>query len=471
MKGEMFVVKLLQLSSRAQAAAAQLLGTASEEEQIERIREADFPERMKRDKGWESDEVFDRVAEALQKRCLTAQKTRFSLEHLRRLLDEERLTPLAAALGCDRTEAVRNLLDVRAIRKTIQSVDEQVFREAGEDPRFLLFNITNASFVRRIEQNRIMQGWDQIVRDEKWIQKSAAAKLLAYAESEGWKATDASEVVARLLSAPQRATANKLPTGTSSFDAYGVNWLRQRIVILTGNLREQAFAHVREAASLAPHRRELLDLEAWIAIYDLGKVVQTLPHFIARKKVLRELLRSARTQKSAAEGTPVADKELVVSAESTYTAGLFRKTTLGTFEVRCFLDGHQEAVPILTCRDVPETVYRHLCKELPTIRGSQISATGDTPANRILNTSVLEPEPFSMALGQAIRDLGPRFIQCLIVSGIRLDGFLRAPWQEDLSKELPFTVPKNTEQDSDFPLDVYSILKDLQKRHPGAEVV
>jgi hypothetical protein len=240
--------------------------------------------------------------------------------------------------------------------------------------------------------------------------------------------------------------------------------------MLSANLCEQASAHMREAVALAPHRRELLDLEAWIAMYDLGRVVETLPHFIARTKLLKEVLRSAKTQRSAETGTPVADKTLVVDADSTYTTGVFRKTTLGTFEVRCFLEGKKEPVPILTCKEVPETVYRHLCTELRTIRGIEISVVGDTLADRVLNTSVLEPDPFSLALGQAIRELGPLFIQCLIVSGIPLNEFLRAPWQQELTTDLPFTVPK-MDYDSEFPRDVHSILKDLQARHPGAQIV
>jgi hypothetical protein len=87
---------------------------------------------------------------------------------------------------------------------------------------------------------------------------------------------------------------------------------------------------------------------------------------------------------------------------------------------------------------------------------------------RLLNTVVLKPERFLRLLSEGIQMLGPAFIQILVLTG-SLAVALRVPWQADLAEALPFSASES-DQDTEFPLDIHAIVKRLKEGRGNVRV-
>jgi hypothetical protein len=491
MKYEMFVKQLIPISDTARIILAQYLGTMDLNQQWTRLSYDDEISKLATENGWPENEVFLELAKTI-KEGFGVRPSIFTREHLHLMKSDISVRMyLASLLTGDGSEIPQD------------KVFEYLF-----NPKFMLDTLKKATGTRpgtpvstaelmldvvlstpsnadAIEAMYFMnKDWGFIIQKEKWMLDSAISTLSEKLECEN----SAMEVLKALVPflnerlllresllnyVPDQGDTQGLSHGfrnhdSQNFDILALTFLRQRILWIISHLREQASKNALEAAQHAPANRAIARLHPWLELYERGAIASALEDLLVSKMPVSTWL--PRYELSHPTGELEADKPLVIKEISKFSRrviwhGFFPKfIKVITFDILCHLRNYTDPQAVLRCRSVPIEDYNHLRREITQLTAASLSPIGESIGERILNTPVPIPNRVLNLIRAGIKQLGPAFVQCLVLCGVPLPTQIDVPWRKELNDRLPYTIPFS-QDDVEFTCDVQGIVTTLREEY------
>ncbi len=267
---------------------------------------------------------------------------------------------------------------------------------------------------------------------------------------------DVDRVLAALLSGPSLEISGEMGENGQILDSLALVWLNQRLQHIVTGLRQEAIELAKEAASHLPTHSAVLNLAAWLEMYERGAVARALPYFITRKKPVGAFMTRNQWNTVNVTGVPEGDKNLSISDHVLFQKGILRKKDYGSCQVLCHLQDISTPQPILQLVAVPRSTYEHLIAELPKLSGADLSHIGGSLSERLPNTRIIIADRLVTLINESIKTLRFQFIQSLILSGTPPSIEMHAPWRSELRDKLAYTIPASAEE-VDFPKTVKDI--------------
>lgn len=468
MYGEMYIVQLITCAERARAAASKILGVASKERQLERLKEPDILERLAEALDCSREHAFHEFARRMRDELMGNRLSPFTLAHLTFLDQPQAQTPLENLLACEFGEGLQSLFDPLRMKRTLQKVNTAEAASARLDSRSLLGLILRPEQLSRFEQHYDVSfnSWGDFLQEEKWLKAEAARRLKDQVQT-GEEEGSPLSLLATFLDTLQAGEQNE-----RAFGKLALVYLRQRLLWVVASLREQAVHHAQKASALDPTQPAYGHLPAWIEIYERGAVLRAMPYLTPERKPLSLFLPSANCEKGEQRVESKIDPRthFIVAAKRTYEKRVlspdplkmrfFARTMVGDFEVRGLLQGEEEACLLLKCHGLPLDIYEHLTAVIEQLTGADLSSVGATLPEQLLNTPVLVPDRFIRFLSLAVKSLGPTFAQALVLCRTPLPIELDLPGQDELSNQLPYTSLPD-KQDTVFPLGANDLKEEI----------
>jgi hypothetical protein len=451
MNGEMYVVQLVKTSERARSVASRILRVASRERQLEVLKELNLVQQLTGPLDCSEQTVFTEFARRIRDELMRHSPSSFTLSHLQLLDADDVQIPLDNLLHCEPGKGLLSLFDPVKMKMTLQKVNPTQAESALLASRSLLHAILLPQHISAIGQRYDVDfnSWGEFIQDEKWLKAEAIQWLRDYANGLNWPTEHPPmSILAAFLDDLQEGKAYQGTEYGQVFDKLALAYLRQHLLWVVESLREQAVKHAQQASLLDPSQPAYGHLPAWIELYERGAVLSAMPYLTPDRKPLSTFIPSANYKiVQSLEGKPDLKKHLLVEAKRTYEKGFIKKTTVGAFEIHCYLQGKEEAYPQLQCRGLPLDIYEHLIAVIPQLTGADLSLAGKTLPEQLLNTLVLVPDRFIRFVNSAVKELGPAFAQCLVLCGTPLPIELDIPGRADLNDKLPY---KSMDSDNDI---------------------
>lgn len=464
LNGEMYVAQLIKISERARTIAFQYLGVAGAEHQLDKLRDPHILEYLAGKLDCPEEEVFERlgmkIRDAFQQRSLPP----FTRFHLQLLEEDKLLTHLASLLRCGPDDALDNLFVANRVKQTLKRIKPELASTTPFDTAALLRVICAKHVVTVVEQRYGIDftHWGELIAEERWLSDRAKEYLRGHATRLEWPADDPLGILAAFLEEPQPGKAEQQTEDSQVFDAMGLTYLRQRLLFLVSQLREQAVKYAQDASKLDPGQTAFSHLVAWIEVYEQGAITRAMPYLTPHKKPLRTLIPTIFKHSKRLEGKVDPKKPFVMEDVHTYYT---RKEQFANFKISCYLQGDDRPHRIVDCNGLPYADYEHLRKVLPQINGRNLSEVGKNITDRLENTLVPVRNPFITSLYNGVNALGPAFAQCLVLCGTPLPITLEElPGSLDLSNKLPY-MPFDSSEDTEFPKDVGRIVNEIQSSY------
>jgi len=434
--GEMYVAQLIKSSERARSVASRILRVANKDRQLEALKGLDLVSQLTGPLDSSEKAVFAEFARCIRDELLQYSPSSFTLSHLRLLDDNQVQISLGNLLACQPSESIQSLFDPVKMKGTLQKVNPTEATSVSLVSRSLLQAILLPRHVSAIEQRHDVDfnSWGEFIQEEKWLKADAIKRLKDYAS----RLTQSREhlplsILATFLDDLQEGKAYP------AFGKLALAYLRQRLLWVVESLREQAVKYARNAGTLDPSQPAYGHLPAWIEIYERGAILRAMPYLTPDRKPLSTFVPPANYKIiQSLDDKPDLKKPLVIKAERKYDKGWLKKSKVGSFEIHCYVQGKEDAYPLLQCRGLPLDIYEHLTAVIPKLTGEDLSSAGTTLPERLLNTLVSIPDRFIRFLSSGVKELGPAFVQCLVLSDVPLPIELDIPGRADLNDELPY---------------------------------
>lgn len=463
MKGEMYVSMLISLSEQARAVATSILGVGFKERQLEALRASDALEELSHRLNCAEAKVFEEFGKQIQETFGQQSQSVFTYTSFEILCD--RYLSLTRILSCLPDDVLGNLFDREALRATLQVIF--VSPAAGASTLALLQQIKdNKSDIEALHATNEYD-WGKIVNREGWLLESAESCLIKYAEDVGWSEDDVTQILARYLKGLQTSRVGNISESSPLLGTLALIYLRQRLRTLILQLREDAVEYAREAHAWNPSQLALGFLPAWLEMYEQKAMHRALPYLVPKKAekplstfVLRQnckpLLQGIMEQLDP-------DRNFVIRNETHGKKGKFIKKDLGEFEVHCYQKDEAVLHPLVKFENLPMDIFAHLQRAIAGLTLKDVSSKGSSIDERFLNTPIV-PDPFLVLLNYSVRELGPTFVQCMVLCGTPLPVDMDIPGRKDLQDELPYQKLDIT-KDIEFPKDVHAIEKHLREQY------
>jgi len=493
MKYEMFVKQLIVISDTARTILAQYLGTMDLNRQWTLLSDDNEISKLATENDWPENEVFLYLAKTI-KEGFGVRPSIFTREHLYLMNSDIGVRMyLASLLTGDGSEipqdkVFEHLFDPKFMLNTLNKATGTRPGTPVSNSEQMLNNVLSpSSNADAIEAMYLMNmDWGFIIQKEKWMLDSALSTLSEKLECEN----SAMEVLKalvpflflnerlllreRLLNyVPDQGDTQGLSHGfrnndSQNFDILALTFLRQRILWIISHLREQASKNALEAAQHAPANRAIARLHPWLELYERGAIASALEDLLVSKMPVSTWL--PHYDPFRCSGELEADKPLVIKEVSKFSSrviwhGFFpRFIKVITFDILCHLRNYTDPQPVLRCRSVPIEDYNHLRREITQLTAASLSPIGESMDERILNTPVPIPNRVLNLIRAGIKQLGPAFVQCLVLCGVPLPTQINVPWRKELNNRLPYTIPVS-QDDVEFTCDVQGIVTTLREEY------
>ncbi|WP_018682913.1 hypothetical protein [Actinokineospora enzanensis] len=430
MRNELYIVWLVKSSQRARAVVGEVLGNFALQDLLRRLSRFDQTEERYA-------EMAIRVQAAFTPPRLP---TVFTAQHLRMLVDPKAQPVLAEVLDCPHTDTIAALLDADQLARAL--------REAGHtkdgigDAELLLLDLM-ARLPRLAARHGLeARDWGGFIERRAWLTPSAVRKLTEAAHRWEWPEAQPTQILAGVLEGVSR----QRETGPAErFDTLALIELRRRVGLLAEQLRSNAVEHAEEAAVIAPELGSVRRLPAWIELYELHQPAVGMRRLFTGATTLGHMLRGAHAEPPPVTGEPQPEEGLHVTNDIAF--GVFKRRI--AFDITCAIQGQPHPQVILRCRGLRREEYNAIRDTVQRLRGADLSTSGSTLGERLLNTEVAQQEGLRGHLRLALQEHGSAATQCLVLTGMRQPVEVTPPWHEHLATQLPYEAPPTG--DSTFP--------------------
>ncbi|UKY49195.1 hypothetical protein [Streptomyces inhibens] len=450
MDNELYVVWMVRTSERAMAAVEEALGNFAAQDLLHRIgRFSEAESRLA--------ELAARIRAAFTPPELPAV---FTGRHLHLLVGPTVQPLLAEILQSPEPEVFATLFDSHQLA---QALRETGHRQDGIDDAELLLLALLARLPRLAARHGLeSRDWGGFVEGRGWLTPYALDRLTELARRRGWSAdAGPTQILAGVLEGVGgRPDADR----AAQFDALALIELRRRIGLLSERLRGDALEHAEEAARLAPDLTSVSRLPAWLELYEHHAVAVGMRRLFTGSVTIGEQLKGLHSQPPPETGRPKPEENLRVINEVRY--GFLKRRM--SFDIECEVEGQSHPLRVLRCRGVLPGQYPAIRDTIRQLRGSDLSAQGESLGERLLNTAVPQRLGLPGRLRSALHRYSTEAVQCVVLTGIRQPVAVPAPWRDHLGTALPYASPPAG--DTVFP-GVDEVVRALRDSVPGSRRV
>lgn len=448
---ELFVINSVKISEQAFSAVAEHIPSQTKEKLLEKLQDNNEVERIARQKNIQFNEVFDYLKDVILETFNRQPIPQLRREEVKLLLNTDVQYLLAKELSCTPEAALNTLLDVEALKDTLEYLRDEGLTNArvtGE-ARQLLQEILEDNCASQLEIDYNSNNWETIIEKngEGWLPpESSAAQLLVQSEKihgEKNPLQALAELIAQHKKVELEASTKDKPENQNVIGPLGLLALRRRLLLIINSLEDQALKELENAAIRMPNSLSIQLLLSIFHLYERGSIKKGLESYINYSQTLEKLL-----PKNSFDGFEIEEEqERVVGHEPlTFSGKLFesQEGTVGTFEIQCRLDKQQKPQLILRATNIPEWIYRQLEQDIKIsklLTPEKLKPIENHLYERLLNTlfPILKPE--ELLLKEAVKKLGSDFFQAVALScknPIKLEDIPKK-WRESLANQLPYS--------------------------------
>ena len=163
-------------------------------------------------------------------------------------------------------------------------------------------------------------------------------------------------------------------------------------------------------------------------LYEFGSVADGMLTLLTGAGSFADLVRDVPHDVPEVDGDPVSSERLVIQSEATY--GLRRRQSL---DVACLVQGQEKPRVIMHLRDLKRIEGELIKDVVRRLAGGDLSLTGESLGQRLLNTRVPLREGLAGDLRAALHRYGTEAVQCAILTGHRQPVTVSEPWRSQLN--------------------------------------
>jgi hypothetical protein len=312
MRGEMYVLQLLQLSERARSHAEQLYRRSEAHGILRYLIEA---------KDDEAAEMFPHLAVELKRLFKPVDLPKFAESDFELVRRSD--WAIGQALGC-RDEPLEFLFDPVPIGRAYDEVARGGHRSNNAEGLLILLRQPGILAAIRRKRGKPESAWGDIMQREEWLRPEAVERLRELAAQRGWsREAQPARILAGIMHGTGGSGTDAIDGG---FDALAIAAIRRRVEGLVEALREEAIRQISEARDAAPEVRALTLLHGWIDMYEGQAIARSLLNLCGGTATVAAMLHAAAgieqttVESSGDEPEPEPGEYLTIDAGEPYPA-------------------------------------------------------------------------------------------------------------------------------------------------------
>ena len=463
MRGEIYVMSLLRISSQAEDVVIEHMpGSMTHSNPV---RELTDPDRISL-----AERRFEELADVLQAVLRPRPPEPFGEADFAKLLHADVQLALARLLGCAPGDVLTSLFNPVGLERALDDLDTPRPRDA--DSERLIYTMFGCDGFKGY---RLLYGfgeyaWGSELLTRHWLLDSAVDLLLAEGARRGW-GDEPGRILSGLIAEAGSPAAEPPTRGGESYSALAVIYLRRLLARLVRELYQESDSHVREAVRRAPGAPGLLALRGWLELYERGNLARGLVLLCGGVQPLRAALSNGRYEVRHVTENPTLTERLKVGG---YTEFAKKKTRIGrerwfvSFTVDCKVSAEEPPVPILNVTDLPKEDFERLKPTIERLKGEHIADGPPLLGERLLEATVPVGGTFDGALRSFVERNVALIAQTIVLTGQRHPVDAAVPWSKQLQASTRYET-RDGNLDADLPADVEQLVTQLSEEYASQQ--
>jgi hypothetical protein len=459
MRGEIYVMSLLRISSRAEDIAAEhMVGPTMH---VNPALELTDPDRIDL-----AELRFEELADVLEVILRPRPPELFGEADFERLLRTEVQLAISRPLGCAPGDVLASLFDPVGLERALDELG--TVRPGDADSERLIYAMFGCDGFKAY---RLLYGfgehaWGNELLSRRWLLDSAVDVLLAEGARRGW-GDEPGRILSGLIAEAGQSAIGPSLRGGESYTALSIIYLRRLLARLVTELYQESESYVREAVGTAPGAPGLLALRGWLELYERGNLARGLVLLCGGTQPLRTALSNGRCEVRRVTENPALAAHLKVDGVTQFAK---RKARIGaerwfvTFTVGAQVKPDQPAVPILNVTDLPREDFERLKPAIERLTGEHISAGPALLGERLLDATVPVGGTFDGALRSFVERNIDLIAQTIVLTGQQHPIDAAVPWSQRLQASTGYDVQAG-DLDADLPADTEQLVMELTQEY------
>lgn len=504
LENEAFVAWLILSSQAARSAGSKFLGGGTADSMLTAMYAPETLREIREHFGCEEAEVFQKLA-AVVRSNYDRPLPRFTFNHLMRLAEKKIRQGLAGLLHlhCSEDKVMDHLFDARKMRATLGKVSPKKKPGPGQKAESIYYTV-----LREIQVNGVMfralftiskDDWGHFLLSQQWLSDEGLEVLEHLAGERQWIGHSPANVLAQLIDESLSDSSTEPPPHVITFDGLAVNYLQARLRLASQELSNRSVEQSRQALQKAPSFLAVRCLPVWLEFYR-GNVASAFKSLVSGLQwdTLETLIGADNLETHETKGDVVTDQPFSVQLGEMKSLGQEQNRRLTHLDEVTFLNSASQASSavrdieiycptrqdgvvkkelILKCRQVSDHLSREIQNSLETVTPAEFLPHFDSLVEGVLTFSIPKVKQKMDVIVEAVRQVIPELVQCLVLCGVGLKLSTKSPWEEHLNeikRFIPFSNAKDetTEEslpqkrkDIIFQLSAEKVRQQLQQRY------
>lgn len=463
MRGEIYVMSLLEISGRAEDIVVEhMTGPMMHSNPVLELTD---PDRIDL-----AGPRFEQLADVLEAVMRPRPPELLGEADFEKLLRADVQLAISRPLGCAPGDVLVSLFDPVGLERALDELG--TMRPGDADSERLIYAMFGRDGFRAY---RLLYGfgehaWGGELLRRRWLLDSAVDLLLAEGARRGW-GDEPGRILSGLIAEAGHSSFEPSLRGGESYTALAVVYLRRLFARMVTELYQESESYVREAVGRAPGAPGLLALRGWLELYERGNLARGLVLLCGGAQPLRTALSNGRCEvrrvtENSALAEPLTIEEFTEFPKRRAKIG--RERWYVTFSVGCRVAADQPAIPILKVTELPREDFTRLGQAIERLTGEHIPAGPGPLGERLLDVTVPIGGTFDGALRGFVERNIDLIAQTIVLTGQQHPVDAAVPWSQRLQTSTGYAV-RDGDLDADLPVSVEQLVTELTEEYASQQ--